>query len=275
VSRVVNLSTLSLGIDWCFPSVFHYSQDPLSLLYARSYPFSAFVFPRSSFFFFLPSFSLPFYLLDFLSELLNHRMETPYPSQLALAASNSSTGAANSNSSNSRLSSGTSSSSTSTIDELRSTRHCNSGEPGEGSSEGGASQREAEYENGMEQGSSARPRTMLRRSRTTNQVERRREVAQRERRASAIALSLREEQDWVNLQQFSTEEGVRKGGGRGDSRRGMVNTRTHWTRDHFAFESKLRRNSSTKSDSFSHDFCPRPHPPSSSYSCTCSITTSL
>ncbi|GAA5906609.1 Sok1p [Sporobolomyces salmoneus] len=120
-------------------------------------------------------------------------METPYPSQNALSSSDSSTApnASSSTSTSACLSAGTSSS---IIDEPRKQKKHRSGsDHSQEEGETGVSQRENEYDaSTIEEGSSARPRTILRRSRTSTQAERNRNMESRNELARLHATRLSE-----------------------------------------------------------------------------------
>ncbi|GAA5956171.1 hypothetical protein JCM3765_005480 [Sporobolomyces pararoseus] len=134
-------------------------------------------------------------------------METPYPSQLALPSSNSSTSPSTSASTSNCLSTGTSSS-TSTAEEPRRTHKRTASDCEEDCSNGSGSQMKDELaSDGLEQGSLARPRTILRRSRTTHETEKSRGGAERIRRASSISLRGEEESRWIEARRGQVEEG--------------------------------------------------------------------
>ncbi|GAA6023758.1 hypothetical protein JCM11491_006035 [Sporobolomyces phaffii] len=120
-------------------------------------------------------------------------METSYPSQLALSTSSSSSPTASSNPGASCLSASTPPS-PSTVDEPRhaATRSCDVTDREEdGCGAVGGSQ---SSEGGVEQGSSARPRTLLRRSRTTQQTRSGDKESSRLRRASEASFH---ESEWA------------------------------------------------------------------------------
>ncbi|GAA5832951.1 hypothetical protein JCM3766R1_000371 [Sporobolomyces carnicolor] len=124
-------------------------------------------------------------------------METPYPSQLTLASSSdaSNRGSGAPNSTSSCLSTGASS--TTIIDEPRQQQKRDTDQEEEDElRQTRASQRDMQFDGTTEEGSSARPRTILRRSRTTAQVDRARNASTRARRAASISLSQDGQQQW-------------------------------------------------------------------------------